>query len=213
MTQHLSPTESCLRELLADGPRLSREVLASMAARGITPKQVRRARELLGVVTQRAGSGTSMHSVWSLPPSKPNIGTSGVEEIRSVPRVREGIRAPVEAPVEMLKNVKVCQAVSVETKMETAAAFSALLTAVDLTVSEQHRHQVRIEAFRARGLDDLTASQVADALVGRDRAGLRATGSCAECQCIQLRTCPTSPRPVIEIHECWYRRKRPVNPS
>ena len=51
-----------------------------MAAHGLTPKQVRRARELLGVITQRAGSGTTMHTVWSVPPTKPNIGATAVDE-------------------------------------------------------------------------------------------------------------------------------------
>ena len=41
----LSETEIILRKLLADGPRNSREVLAELAARGFTAKQVRRARE------------------------------------------------------------------------------------------------------------------------------------------------------------------------
>ena len=79
--------------------------------------------------------------------------------------------------------------------------------AAGMKEGERRRHQSRVSAFTARGIDALTAWQVADALVVRDSHGLRASGSCAECQCVQLRICPTTPRPVIEIHECWYRRQ------
>ena len=72
---------------------------------------------------------------------------------------------------------------------------------------EQQRRYARIQAFTSRGIDALTANALADALVTRDRAGMPATGSCAECQCVSLNCCPTTPRPAIEIHECWYRRQ------
>ena len=75
------------------------------------------------------------------------------------------------------------------------------------TEGEQRRHQARMEAFTGHGIDAHTARRVADALVLRDRAGLPAMGSCAECQCVSLNCCPTAPRQAIDIHECWYRRQ------
>jgi hypothetical protein len=59
VTHKLSEPEALLQALLADGPRESRDVLAWMAERGFTPKQVRRAREKQCIVAQRSGCGAS----------------------------------------------------------------------------------------------------------------------------------------------------------
>lgn len=72
---------------------------------------------------------------------------------------------------------------------------------------DRRRHLARVDAFMLRGMSASTARQVADALMERDSTGLRAVGSCAECQCVDLESCPATPRPVIEIHECWCRRQ------
>lgn len=75
------------------------------------------------------------------------------------------------------------------------------------TDGERRRHSARIDAFRLRGMDARAASALADALVVRDRDGLRAVGSCAECQNVELQQCPATPRPAIEVHECWFMRQ------
>ena len=171
MNQHLSQAEEWLRSLLHGGPRNSREVLASMMEREFSPKQVRRARERQGVLIERAGSGSAMHSVWRLPACIP-----------------EGASAAGDAP---------CTVDAPEMHHSGPAPNDG----------EHRRHRDRIGAFIAGGLDALTACELADKLVARDRAGLRASGSCAECQNLALRECPVAPRPVIEIHGCWYRRQ------
>jgi len=78
---------------------------------------------------------------------------------------------------------------------------------IDWTEHAQRRHQAQAAAFKGQCIDAQTAKSVADALVTRDRAGMLATGSCVECQCVSLNCCPTTPRPAIEIHECWFRRQ------
>jgi hypothetical protein len=67
MNTSATEPETVLRDLLAGGPRNSRDILAAMAERQFTRKQTRCAREKLRVVIQRAGSGVDMHSLWSLP--------------------------------------------------------------------------------------------------------------------------------------------------
>lgn len=171
MNNNMSPAEVMLRSLLVSGPSASREMLASMAAQHFTPKQVRNARERLGVVVERSGNGADMRSTWRLPAGAATV----------------ALRA-VHAP---------CTSDAPAAKRTTPAHMEG----------ERRRHQARVEAFMLRGMNASTARQVADTLMERDSAGLRAVGSCAECQCVQLRTCPTKPRPVIEIHECWFRRQ------
>jgi len=56
-----------IRALLSDGPRLARDVQAACRAEGFTPKQVRGARERLGVTVKRDGFGPGSASRWSLP--------------------------------------------------------------------------------------------------------------------------------------------------
>lgn len=63
----LTEPEIALRNLLAGGPRTSREVRDAMAIRQFSEKQTRTAREKQGVVIERAGSGLAMHSTWHLP--------------------------------------------------------------------------------------------------------------------------------------------------
>ena len=163
MTEPANQPDDHLRYLLATGPRNSRLALALLAEKGFTPKQVRGARERLGLVVARSGNGANMSSMWRLP------GDDGAPGAGDAPDIHQ--RAP------------------------------------GLTLGELRRHHARVVAFAARGLDAQVAGRVADALVGRDRGGLRATGSCAECACVPLRICPTAPRPAIEIHECWSRRQ------
>lgn len=56
-----------VRAMLAHGPRAARDVQAACRAEGFTAKQVRGARERLGVIVKREGFGTGSVSMWCLP--------------------------------------------------------------------------------------------------------------------------------------------------
>ncbi len=58
-----------LREVLEPGELVRREVMVTMRAAGFTDKVIRLARERMGVVMRREGSGKDMKSFWSLPES------------------------------------------------------------------------------------------------------------------------------------------------
>lgn len=171
------PCDACLYALLAIGPRNSRDVQVWLRALQFTPKQVRLARERLGVVIERAGNGRAMHSTWRLPSDGATADATPVAATIDNATVPPTDATP-EAPVSR-----------------------------EAKVGEQLRHHARVQAFMAMGHDADTARAVADALVGRDRAGRPAAGSCAECQNIALRQCQATPRPATEIHECWSRRQ------
>ena len=175
------PAAATLCDLLAAGPLNSRAVQLAMAARQFTPKQVRRARERLGVVVARAGQGRTMHSSWSLPAAAACC-------VGSVTGCAGG---DVDPPVDH----------------DEARALATSRQAPLMSDCEQRRHAARVTAFLGRGLDTQLASLVADALVLRDRDGLPAMGSCAECQNLEGQQCPSSPRPTTEVHVCWFRRQ------
>lgn len=175
MNHNTSPAEVLLYTLLVSGPSCSRDVQSLMAERQFTPKQVRHARERLGVLAERSGNGSRMRSTWRLPGGGAvlALGADGGEPDPADPAC--------------------------------SASRSAIATA--LTEGERSRHRARFVAFTRQGMDATEAHSVANALVARDRSKQRAAGSCAECQCLALKTCPTKPRPAAEIHECWYRRQ------
>lgn len=177
MNATTTPAELLLHTLLLHGPSCSREVQALMAERRFTPKQVRTARERLGVLAERSGNGASMRTAWRLPGGSDEGG-----EASSL----ESVTTPVDP---------------------ACCSASGPATETPLTTGEHSRHRARFAAFMRQGMNDIQAQAVADALVVRDRRGERAVGSCAECQCLQLNTCPSTPRPAVEIHECWYRRQ------
>lgn len=212
MSKNLNRPEHLLREFLAAGPCNSRAVLAAMADNGLTPKQVRGARERLGVVVQRAGSGAAMHSAWSLPPTEPNIcpaeGTNQIdgafmpdgdalasEAAGSIPNVSPA-RARGTQPVVNQDAVLVGRQVRAQARAREGC-----------TDAEQRLHRARVEAFVGRGITIDIATEVADALLLADREGRPAVGSCAQCQNLLRGTCPVTPKPAVEIHECWYRRQ------
>jgi hypothetical protein len=63
-----------LRAMLADGPRLAKEVQAEARAAGITKRTLERAKKLLGVISSKAGLAAGWQ--WSLP-SDPECGQGG----------------------------------------------------------------------------------------------------------------------------------------
>jgi len=224
----LNKPEHLLGDFLAAGPCNSRDALEAMAGHGLTPKQVRRARELLGVITQRAGSGTSMHSVWSLPPTMTNIGTARVDEsaeganevdeafvpeaaagFPTVPRpgARAGGGDEADGGEDAYRSQRARDRQDANCEAAPHLKAGPPAAVEGLNDFEQRRHQRRVEEFIAKGIDAITAAEVANALVARDRDFRPAAGSCAECQNLLRGNCPATPKPVIEIHECWYRRQ------
>lgn len=256
----MSAPEIAITEMLAGGPLDSRAVVAGMVERGFSPKQTRRARELLRVVIERAGSGASMRSTWRLPevaehceesPRQLDRGAEYLDPGDSAPQPRRAFvpSSPagrvVSGVVSMTRNVpRACETSGLaqprlvprlaavprgrgprrevragdgqsgnpdgEAGLRTGRDRQAAppeVPADGLTVGERQLHQLRVDAFKLRGIPAFDAGMVADALVQRDRDNLRAVGSCAECQCVEHRSCPTTPRPETEIHECWYMRR------
>ena len=215
-----------LHDLLTTGPLKSREVLAVMAAQNFTPKQVRRAREQLGLDVARAGSGATMHSTWQLPePTNSNIpiaAPTGTNRFAKEPQRPKAHSCPGSdresaalsrgsQPARELEPISTrARASGLSTRpaaVVTTAALGRVLDALKRTADEHRRHQTRIDAFVARGMNVGSAAEVADALVQADRDGRPAMGSCAQCQNLQRGLCPVTPRPPVDIHECWFRRR------
>lgn len=193
---NLTEPEIILRALLANGARNSRDVLAAMATREFTPKQVRRAREKQGIVVRRSGSGVAMHSIWELPSLD-----------SAEPRV-EVIRAHRRAPsAHSARPAKPTKGMLPSHQAEQSRDQRSDKPCAELTDAEHQRLEARIDVFTQRGLDLDSARKLADELVERDRSDKRATGSCIECQALAHRDCPAVPRPPVEIHQCWYLRK------
>lgn len=174
-----------LREALEGGPTASRDVLALLGAQGLTPKQLRRARERLGVVVERSGSGTAMRSFWRLPDPGEHMDDG------AAPRPASGPRRALDASVA---------------KRPTVAAPAG---APDpLTEWESSRVSRRISVFMTRGVDQDKATSLALKLVyERDRTGRHDVGgSCIECQSYVRRECIVGPKALDAIHYCLYMR-------
>lgn len=164
---------------------LSREVTDVLQAKGITPKQARGARVKLGVVVERSGSGRQMRSTWRLPPAAPAAPATPAPDV------------PAELPEqEDLPSTSRPDATPPDS--DPAA----------LTDGEQARIERRITVFVERGMGHDDAADLAVTLVlKRDRTGRPDAGSsCIECQNLARGTCPTQPRPIAEVHVCWFAR-------
>ena len=191
----MNPVDVRLRAMLAGGPQQSRDVLAVLTVEGFTQKQLRRARENIGVAVTRSGRGKDMRSFWSLPAELP---------VTSNPADKELIRAH-DAEVRNRHLPTPCL---------TADDESPTVATANLQQFEYDRIAQRVPQFVKRGLDQATAQQVALLLtVHRDRPGIRG-GSCAECQNMRSpRACIAAdagfaegPRPVTEVWSCGYAR-------
>lgn len=89
----LADVAEALADLLAGGAIDSRSAIAVLSTTGASLKQIRSARERLGVVIERQGNGRSMRSFWALPgASEPPADTPS----REAPEDRDGVR--VEEP-------------------------------------------------------------------------------------------------------------------
>jgi len=185
-----SPADT-LRGLLTGGPLSGREATKRMAAAGHSPKQTRKAREWLSVVTERgSGFGPQSFTIWRLP------------EPREAPVAPKEERL-ISAQVLPLENV----AGRVHGSESCAHTSGGSYTRSDdaLTEVEARRVSIRIEVFQRRGVSAGEAHQIAHSLVAVDRAGRHAVGSCAQCQS-WLRCECAERRPATEIHTCWRRR-------
>lgn len=107
----LADVAKAMAELLAGGPIDSRSAIAVLSTTGASLKQIRSARERLGVVIERQGNGRSMRSFWALPgASEPPADT------RSSGAPRDGVRveepgAPVPAaPSRVARRLEFFQA-------------------------------------------------------------------------------------------------------
>lgn len=190
-----------LRALLANGPRCSREVLAEMAARGISAKQVRTAREKQRIAMHRTGSGKGMRTTWALLPG----GDIHAHADRTCTRPREGKKA--DAMCQQLSTSELAEAAVPRAAgpQQISTAADAADAAADPSKPDLQRRDARIHALRARGIPAAEAGTVADALLIADRRNVLALGSCAQCQWWGSNDC-SAIRPATEVHVCWGRR-------
>lgn len=161
-----------LAVILRAGPLDSRTALATMAEQGLTPKQVRRARERLQVVIERRGHGAQMRSTWRLPDGGMG-GAVGATEAPPPARAMPDIQQPAVV-------------------VDAAPAPP---------VGAGPRFSRRIAFFAARGLTISEAGELAHALDVRDLTADR-RGSCAECAAWMHRDWCGRRRPAAELHEC-----------
>lgn len=231
------PVTEWLVAELRSGGRDSREILVVAGERGFTPHQVRYAREILGVTISRRGNRRSMRSVWALPnpetrcESKPDSKADGDIPLNGSPadadcsrsaraRAREG---PVRTEVRTV-SAQVSAQVPDRQTVEgdgTSDRPEPTTTRVRANISpftdgEQRRIERRIVHFRAKGIPQDEAAELARHLVlERDRVNeLRDSGSCAECESLGGGSCQAekegagvAPRPIQEVWNCWCARR------
>ena len=206
------PLNQRLRTLLAEGSKPSREVAAVLGGEGFTPKQIRRARELEGVVIERAGHGRAMRSTWrlSIPVAIPalnemltfvGVGDTASQRSASV-RETETVATKVSTEKAVPRTQRMQPA-----NEPGAASTAAGLGAANLTDFEVQRAERSAIVFVQRGMGINAARDLAIRLVlERDRPARQATSSCIECQMFVRQECHRTPNPVADIHECWVRR-------
>lgn len=205
MPSNLSKPDIVLGALLANGPRCSREVLAEMAARGISAKQARTAREKQRIAVHRTGSGKDMRTTWALLPDVP----IHAQADRTSTRPREGKTA--DAGCQQLSTSGGTQAAVPRAAgpQQISTAADAADAAAGPSNSELRRRDARIHAFIGRGVAQGEAKLTADRLMHADRENRHAYGSCAQCQAWTWGECDKV-RPMTEMHVCWSRR--PMSP-
>ena len=193
----MTDCEIVLRALLSEGPRNSREVLAELADRSFTAKQVRRARERQGVVMARDGFGPATRTTWRMPmlPPAPTPAPGG-RQVRKAP-VRVQVRTGTRELGAELANPCDPWIAQDSTGQQPPA---------DATLAELARLAGRVEVFQRRGSNPAEARDVALRLLASDRENRHALGSCAQCHSWRQGDCQLTPLPVTTIHVCWFRR-------
>jgi hypothetical protein len=103
----IDPT-NWLRHVLLGGARDSRYVLEVGTRVGLTPKQLRRARENLGVVVTRSGCREAMRSSWELPSevSIAALSASGTDGDAGLATRESRVRARDDTPDEGFQRVR-----------------------------------------------------------------------------------------------------------
>lgn len=91
-----------LKELLSAGPLTAKEASGKLSQSGYTPKQIRRAREKAGVISDKQGFGANACTVWKLPEGSHTCPPSPYLPIdaHSKERASRASMGKYEAPVE-----------------------------------------------------------------------------------------------------------------
>lgn len=179
-----------LEELLQLGPTDSRLAITTLKAAGASAKQIRSARERLGVVIRRQGNRREMRSIWALPErvvvAAP--GNSGLEHRA----IAASATSSTSDPEGSVLNCSGGQPGSGSSAQPTSPA--------------QSRLSRRADFFGERGLAVGDALELAAQLEIRDQVG-ETVVSCIECQCwVQTGWC-SARRPAGELHPCSFIRR------
>lgn len=201
MPSNLTEPEIILRAMLSGGPRCSREVLAEMAARGISAKQARTAREKQRIAMHRTGSGKDMRTTWALLPDV------AIHAHADRTRTRTPARVAMNAEPQRMS---ACPAADDAPRQpagpeQVLTAADAPDAAADTSESQRQRHVARIHAFVGRGVPLEEAKLTADRLMQADRENRHAYGSCAQCLMWAGGECDRV-QPASTLHVCWHRR-------
>ena len=173
----LSEAEIILRALLADGPRASREVLADLAARGFTPKQVRGARERQGVVMGRDGFGPETRTTWRMPMLQPApTPAPGGRQVRASARQQKVtektiFRAAATAPGTLAECLEMLASAAPAAAAETPMPLSLSLPSMHRDPLQRSReirtmpvaelkHYAKQIGVRQRDIDELTEDRL-----------------------------------------------------
>jgi hypothetical protein len=197
----MDAAETTLHGLLTGGSGLSGMLIAAMKHAGFTPKQVRRAREKLGVQITRTGHGASMRSWWALPgESCRDADRCGHSDPHSCPPDDRRVYGQL-CDIQRIKTYTPAPLKSLRAPAGPSD-FAGTASPVDLTEDERKRVDRRVEFFIMKGLAASEASTLATRLVfERDRRGTR-LASCAECQSPMLPGGCRIVRDPMELHCC-----------
>lgn len=210
-----------LRQALSAGAAASAHIKAHAAQAGVGTKALRNAREWLGVVTTRMGSGATMRSVWVLPSIRAPLASSdALLRIVNVGDLKTPVDRIAPAPTIRAAPALGCgdlDAASATHKVLTNAAYRSASSeqCADTPIEQERpRMALRVRQFVQRGMNYNLAHELAIRLVvERDRTGSKA-GSCIECQCLSRATCAPGaaghtpgPRDPAEIWMCWCARR------
>lgn len=177
--------DHALAEALADGPVPKAQLQERLGQIGVTAKQLRCARERLGVIVRRQGSGARMHSTWELSSSR-----GGNTAIRALaPEMATPLREP-----------KVC-----------ATSSSVNLNAGEAARMAIRIERLQMRGLSEADAATLATALVVD----RDRPGLRTASCAECQSFIAGGRCATASytggaRDPLELWSCsWCRRDLP----
>lgn len=209
-TTAMTAAESVLVQILASGPKDSRDVSSAMQAAGISTKQTRTARERLALIVHRSGRREDARSVWALPSHAVEAASTYAQHhVQPMPERKVKVLART-ADRPHLRKPETPQVATVLTKPDISGA--AVDSTERLPPHLVARVQRRAQIMQSRGLDSAVAQALSNALLQRDSEGSRGV-SCAECQNYDVRKGCTAaefsggPRDVQEVWFCSYSRR------